>query len=230
MATRGHGERGRATELELQVTDSECFFVSASAAASCRVSLEHLVHRSDDTRLEFFAVKGVDPAQVVEMAADSPDIVEARVVEDALDGGVVEFVVSGPCVTRTLADEGAVTQRVTASEGTGRVVADVPPHADVRAVVETFQSRHPGSELLASRQAPPAVPARTDVGLREALAGGLTGRQLEVFRTAYAEGYFEWPRKSTAEECAEALGISQPTFSQHMRAVQRTVSEHLFEG
>ncbi|MFT4884608.1 MAG: putative DNA binding protein [Natronomonas sp.] len=218
------------TELEFQVTDPECFFVWASEEAACQLTLEHLIHRSDGALLEFFAVEGADPNHVVGMAEDVSEIAEARVVRESRDGGLVEFVVSGACVTTTLADAGAVTREVTASEGTGRVVASVPSHADVRAVVERFRSEHAGSELLASREGVQPVPIGTELGLKETLAGRLTDRQVEVLRTAYLRGYFEWPRESSAEECAEALGITQPTFSQHMRAVQQAVAACLFEA
>lgn len=221
---------GGGTELELQVTDRDCLFVRASAVCDCRLSLEHLIHRSDETLLEFFAVEGANPGAIVEMAEDVAGIDEARVVRESPDYGLVQFGVSGPCVTTTLADAGAVTKSVTAAEGVGRVVASVPPHADVRSVVETFQSRHDGTEILASRQAGYSVPIQTELGLKETLAGRLTDRQLEVFRTAYLSGYFEWPRESTAEECSAMLGITQPTFSQHIRSVERAITECLFDG
>jgi predicted DNA binding protein len=57
----------------------------------------------------------------------------------------------------------------------------------------------------------------------------LTDKQQEVLRMAYLSGYFSWPRRSTAEECADALGIAQPTFSQHVRAAQEKVIDRLFE-
>jgi len=229
MAIQDTSGARTATEIELQVDNQECFFVRASEETSCRLTLEHLVNRSDGNLLEFFAVDGVDPGRVVGMATEVPAITEARVVRNDPDGGLVQLVVSGPCVTTTLADAGAVTQAVAASEGTGRIVASVPPHADVRTVVETFRSRHDGSELLASRQ-DSAVPVRTEQGVRGTLADRLTDRQLETLRTAYLSGYFEWPRESTAEECAAALDISQPTFSQHMRAAQNAISACLFES
>lgn len=228
MAIQNADQSMGGTELELQVTDQECFFVWASEEASCRLTLEHLIHRSDGALLEFFAVEGADPHYVVEMADDVSGIAEARIVRESPDGGLVEFVVSGPCVTATLADAGAVTREVMASEGTGHVVASVPAHADVRTVVERFQAQHGGSELLASREGVQPVPIGTELGLKETLAGRLTDRQVEVLRTAHLRGYFEWPRESTAEECAEALGITQPTFSQHMRAAQRAVAACLF--
>jgi predicted DNA binding protein len=229
MATR-NAERARtASEVEFRVTDPACFFVRASGEASCRMVLEHLIRRSDGNLLEFFAIDGVDPRTIVEMTSETPGIVETQLLREAPESGLVRFVVSGPCVTTTLADAGAVTRTVTASEGIGRVVASVPAHVEVRTVVESFWSRHPGSELLATRDGPQSVPVRTELGLKETFAGRLTDRQLEVLRTAYLSGYFEWPRESTAEECAEALGISQPTFSQHLRAAERAMSACLFE-
>lgn len=230
MAINETGATGGGTELELQVTDRDCFFVRASGEAACRLSLEHLIHRSDGKLLEFFAVEGADPGEVVGMADGVAGIDEAHVVRESRDGGLVQFVVSGPCVTTTLADAGAVTQAVTASDGIGRVVASVPAHADVRSVIETFRSRHDGTDLLASRQDAHSIPIQTELGLKETLAGRLTDRQLEVLRTAYVSGYFEWPRESTAEECSAMLGITQPTFSQHMRSAQRAITECLFEG
>jgi len=230
MAVQDVSTTGTSTQLEFRLTDPECFFVWASEEASCRLTLEHLIHRSDGKLLEFFSVDGIHPGEVVDLAADASAVSEARPVRESPDSGLVQFVVSGRCVTTTLADAGAVTRAVAASEGTGRVVASVPAHVDVRSVVETFRARHSETDLLASRQEDGSVPVRTEQGLKGTLAGRLTDRQLEVFRTAYLSGYFEWPRESTAEECADALGITQPTFSQHMRAVQGAMAACLFEG
>ncbi len=229
MAIQERAGSSSATEIVLRIDDEECFFVWASERAACRLHLEHLVHRSGSELLEFFAVDGTRPGRVVEMAEETPAIAEARVVRQTADGGLVELLVTGSCVTTTLADAGAVTRTVTASEGDGRVVAIVPAHADVRTVVETFRTRHGGSDLVAQRQAPESIPVRSERGVKGTLTDRLTDKQIEVLRTAYLRGYFEWPRESSAEECAQSLGISQPTFSQHMRAIQSTMVECLFE-
>jgi predicted DNA binding protein len=44
----------------------------------------------------------------------------------------------------------------------------------------------------------------------------------------YSAGLFEWPRQSTGQELAERLGISPPTFNQHLRAAERLVFEEVF--
>lgn len=205
------------------------FFIRASAEADCHVFLEDLIHRTDDQLLEFFTVRAVSVERVLRMVADEPAITEARLIREGPDGGLFQFVVSGPCVTATLADSGAITRAVSASAGEGRVVATVPAHVEVRTVVETFQRRHPNSKLLARRDGDQSALVRTTEGVHAALADRLTEKQLDVLRTAYLSGYFDWPRESTADECAAALGIAQPTFSQHIRTAQYKVFTSLFD-
>lgn len=62
---------------------------------------------------------------------------------------------------------------------------------------------------------------------RRLLLAGLTDRQLQVLRTAYAKGFFDRPRRGSAGECAAALEIAQPTFSQHLREAERKIMDWL---
>lgn len=220
---------GSAVELELELRDRDCFFVDASAVADCRVELEHMVNRSDGRLLEYFTVKEAAPDRVLSLVEEAGAIDEARLISRSVDGGLFEFVVSGPCVTTTLADTGAIARSVSAEGGVGDILAGVPGHVDVRRVVEQFRERHPKSDLTACRSSDGPVPVRTERGVHATMADQLTDKQLEVLRTAYLSGYFGWPRRTTAEECADALGIAQPTFSQHIRVAQAKVIGGLFD-
>lgn len=51
----------------------------------------------------------------------------------------------------------------------------------------------------------------------------LTDRQQEVLETAFAMGYFEYPRGANASEVADALGICPSTLAEHMAAAQSKV-------
>lgn len=223
------GTTGSAVEVELKLRDSDCFFVDASAVADCRIELERLVNRSDDRLLEYFTVEGAPPDRVLSIAEESTTIDEARLINRGFDGGLFEFVVSGPCVTTTLADTGAVARSVSAENGVGAVLADVPGHVDVRHVVEQFRDHYPESDLVACRDAEDPIPIRTERGAHALIADRLTDKQYEVLRTAYLSGYFSWPRRTTAEECAEVIGIAQPTFSQHIRVAQEKIIGRLFD-
>ena len=228
MATHHISGVEAAVQLEFRVPDRGLFFVDASRDAPATVSLAELFPRADGRLLEYFTVEGVPPDRVFDLADDEPSIDEARLVSSTDDSSLFEFVVSGPCIAGTLADVGAAVRSVSARAGVGRVVADVPPHADVREVVEAVQDAH-DAELVARRERDHDTPAFTKGAFRERLVDRLTERQLETLRTALAAGYYRWPRAATAEECAERLGIAQPTFTQHLRAGERKLLEALFE-
>lgn len=220
METQKVGRQQTSTEVTFEVRDRELFFVHASAVADCAVELERMVHRSDGRLLEYFTVEGAPPDGVLEEAEAASAIDDARVVRSSGSAGLYEFVVSGPCIGATLADAGAMIREVRADEGLGRVVADVPPHADTRRTVETVEGHHVAEVASVRRRDRPA-PEFTPDEFREALVDRLTDRQLEILRTAYGDGYFNWPRDSTAQEIASALEITQPTFAEHLRAGQR---------
>jgi predicted DNA binding protein len=188
MGTTTAGFTGSAVEIELELRDRDCLFVDASAVAECRIALEHMVNRSDGQLLEYFTVSGASPERVKSVAEDSPAISEVRLINRGVDGGLFEFVVSGPCVATTLADTGAIARSVSADSGVGEVVADIPAHVDVRPVVERFRDRHSDSTLTACRQSADPVPLRSRDGVHSTVADDLTDKQLEVLRTAYLSG------------------------------------------
>lgn len=50
---------------------------------------------------------------------------------------------------------------------------------------------------------------------------GLSPRQYEIISTAIQSGYYEWPRETEAEEIADKLGITHPTFLEHLRKAEQ---------
>jgi predicted DNA binding protein len=78
-------------------------------------------------------------------------------------------------------------------------------------------------DRVAKRDAPTNRPTAPDD-----VRSLLTDRQLEVLRTAIDSGFYNWPRTQSGQEIAETLGISQPTFHNHLRAAERKVLQHLF--
>ena len=53
--------------------------------------------------------------------------------------------------------------------------------------------------------------------------GVLTQRQEAIIRTAFASGYFNYPRRVDSSKLANKLGISVSTLSEVMRAAQRRI-------
>ena len=65
------------------------------------------------------------------------------------------------------------------------------------------------------------VPGPSDLRAR------LTDRQREVLEVAVANGYYAFPRRSTVEDLAVELGISQSTASEHLRRIEASVLQEL---
>jgi predicted DNA binding protein len=57
----------------------------------------------------------------------------------------------------------------------------------------------------------------------------LSDRQLEALLTAKSEGYYSWPREIKANEVAEEVGVTGPTFLEHLRKAEHKILVPLLE-
>lgn len=92
-------------------------------------------------------------------------------------------------------------------------------------LVTTVEHLFPSATLTDRAQADPVASAPWSFALSEAL----TEKQARILETAYRSGYFDEDRKRTGSEIAESLGISQPTFSNHLRAAQYRLFSAIWE-
>lgn len=222
------GERP-AFEVEFVVQDEEYPFVRASADGACTVELAEMIARSGDRYAEFFNVVGANPEDIVALAAGH-ETVDVTLLTEYDDGGFFEFVVSENCPAHRLAQLGALPRDVWGADGEGRIVAEVPPHRDVSAVVEAFLDAEPDAELVTKRRTDSVTPVFTSGSEQELLHRHLTDRQREVLEAALEAGYYEWPRECTGEDVASELGITSATFSEHVNAAERKLLAALFDG
>jgi hypothetical protein len=133
---------------------------------------------------------------------------------------------SGESPLLTLIGYGATVGEVAYADGAGRVRASVPPD-EAADVLRALRDAFPGTTLRRKRERERDV--TTLAGFRRTARDRLTDRQLEALRTAFLAGYFEWPRRSTAEEVAETMEISSPTLHSHLRKSLRELLTVFFE-
>jgi len=215
-------------EVEFQTENPRHPFVRGSAEASCTFDLAKMVPRRDDAYAEFFTVVGADADRIVGLV-DDRETVAAELLAEHEDTTLVEFLVSGDCPARRLAELGALPQTVRASDGEGRIVADVPAGRDAAAVTEAFLAADPEAELVTKREKETVAPPFSAAGVRQLLRTHLTERQLDVVETAFEMGYYDWPRRCTGEEVAAELDVASATFAEHVRAAERKLLAVLFE-
>jgi len=215
------------TEVEFRTADRDAFLARASGTLGCRIDLSSTVSIDADASRFYLSVSGARPQAIADVVDGADGVSDPRVIETHEDGCAVSVRVEGGSAVRALTEHGATVRDATATDGDVHVVADLPEGASVRPVAAGLRDRFPDARL-ASKESVARSPL-TESSLREGVADRFTDRQWAALSAAYHGGYFDWPRGSTAEEVADAMGVSSPTFHNHLRKAQRALLDGLFE-
>ncbi|QLC33448.1 PAS domain-containing protein [Halarchaeum sp. CBA1220] len=199
--------RSRAVAAELGVP----------ASGDGRFRFERTVAAGDGEYIHYVWVSGLSTEEAMAVFEDAERYRHVRLVGERDDAVLVEATTADAHVTTAIASHGGRLRSMTVRDGEVRVLAEFPQGVDLRTVTGSIREVADDVELVAQRTV-----ARDDAedGRVDAL-GDLTERQRAAFESAYYGGYFEWPRDSTAEDLAETMGVSAPTFHQHLRAAER---------
>jgi predicted DNA binding protein/PAS domain-containing protein len=208
-------------ELELRVDDDGDPLVRASEQTGASLAVTGVVPGGPED-LAYVAVEDADGDVVADALAAGATSVEA------VGDGLLEWVVGEETLVGTLLAHGANVQSVSVADGTATAVVELPSDADVRSLVDRLQQSLPDTELLARRERDRPT-ERADT-LPEGGVDELTDRQQEALEVAYRAGYFDWPREATAEEVADRMDISSPTFHYHLRRSEETLLAGLFDA
>ncbi|TKX46189.1 MULTISPECIES: bacterio-opsin activator domain-containing protein [unclassified Halorubrum] len=215
------------TEVEFHTGDDGAFLARASDRLGCRIELASTVDVDDDVSRAYLSVEGARPQDVATAVEASPGVSDFRVIETREEGCSASVRLADGSLVRALVDHGATVRDASAAEGRVRVVADFPEGTNVRPVADGLRDRF-ADVRLASKESVARSP-RTESALRDGVADRFTDRQWAALSAAYHGGYFDWPRGSTAEEVADAMGVSSPTFHNHLRKAQRALLDGVFE-
>ena len=227
----GRAEGDAVVEIQFRVADPSYALVAIPDRTGCSTYVEQIAPNGDNTYSIFHSFSGAAPERVL-AAIDEYDGLEVRLLDAGDDGGIAEVRVTSPDrhFVTTLADAGAIPRHLSSAEGVAHIVAEVPNGSDAADVVERFQRAHPAVEVAARRQKSYTTPLFSRRDLQRSVEELLTDRQREVLLAAFEGGYFESPRENSGEAIADELGISAPTFSQHLRSAEQKVCSLVFEA
>jgi predicted DNA binding protein len=221
-------------ELTFESTDSASFFVSASERLDCTIDIRDTIPASDEMLVHYASIRGasLDAFRDFTESADwAAQLRQLRQTEDP-PGGDVEIGLSRQSLAQALVTDGAVVTTDTVTDGRAEIVCEVPLSSDIRSLVTHVQESFPETTLVSKREY--TTPAKSDAHALGQVLGDifeteLTDRQQQILRAAMYGGYFKSPRESTATEIADALLLTQSTFSYHLRNAQQTLFERLFD-
>jgi predicted DNA binding protein len=216
---------GTGIRAEVRVEPGETCLVARAAARtgtqSRTVRKSVNVDAPDRTTVEFM-LEGSDPG--VDAGADLPDGVDP--VFDYGDTTVYRYTRDGtdrcPCDCIETYDCPIADRHV--RDGSVFLTFHAPDVGTLRDLVADLRETFPAVDvqrLLRSEG------SRDDHDLVFVDRGTLTARQRETLRNAHELGYFDHPKQANAGDVADAMGISRPTFSEHLAAAQSKVLDAL---
>lgn len=215
-------------ELTFTVSDPTDILARLAHAIDDEIHFDGLVDHSGDSTELFFTVQDSTANDVISEAKALCGISETQVIRDGDKARVFTVTVTEPTLASRIIDNQAIICSLTATEQEMTVVVDLPSTTAVREFLDTLKSTYPNLGFM-SRQNNDR-PIKRGQGLQEVVAEQLTDRQREVLKTAYLSGFFQSPRARTGAELAEALDISQSTFTHHLRGAERRFFEMVFDN
>ncbi|SEV82162.1 bacterio-opsin activator domain-containing protein [Natrinema salifodinae] len=214
-------------ELEFRIDGGDTFSFDLSEEYGCTCSLEWAGTTAEGRTFQYVTIDGLDGDTVLEEAEAHDSVERCRLIHDGDERCTIEMRLSKSGV-RTLENHGATIRDITVEDGVGTCLVEVSQDADIREIAEALTLVYENTELVARREVD--RPVRTAAERRNRILDQLTDRQLTTLRLAYYGGFFDWPRESTGEEIAEAMGISPPTMHQHLRKGHKSILGEFFEG
>jgi predicted DNA binding protein len=228
-ATRNRQTLRSATrrELELGFEAEDSVLAGLTTGNDWRVAVEGTAQPEVDRLLCYVGVTAEDVAAFEAAADDHEGTDRVRRLGDRDDGAMYELGLGEESPLLALVDRGGTIQSAAAGDGTLTVTVHVSPATDIRDLVDSLAVDFASVALLAKRTTEAVTGDVADVST--VFADDLTDRQRVALQTAFRGGYFESPRDSTAEELAESIGVSSPTFHHHLRAAHRKLLDALLD-
>ncbi len=190
--------------------------------------LEQTVPTGDGDYLTYGTATGnaITAIEALVASPEFPHWESVTVLSSATDDTRFEVSLTNPPVRTTVAAHGGSVVESRFEDGNYTTTVHLPPGTDVRRLTDAITEVLPAIELVTRRQV--ARPEATTAPFERLLSAELTDRQRTALEAAFFAGFFEWPRDSSGEAVASSIGISSPTFHQHLRKAQGKVFESLF--
>lgn len=216
-------------ELELRSRDEDGPLLQVASETDCELEVTGIVPGGEGGS---GATAYIDVTGAPTQAATALEDASAGSVKPIrTDGGqgLLEWSVPRESLVGTVLEHSIGILRVTVESDHLECLVEVASEANVRAMLDELHETFPETRLEAKRQRD-LDPLERSGSLPGGVVEELTDRQREALEAAYHAGYFEWPRESSAEDVAEALDISRPTFQGHLRKAEDAVLAELFSS
>lgn len=204
--------------VEFRVTGDECPLAEATRATGGAVEAAAPLLREDGYTLLRFSTDDSDVGERL----DADDRI--RYLHRAAADGRYTFrcLSKERCVVHRLIDKGFLVESVRYVDGVERHVGAVVGQDVLHGVLEAA-----GEAVGVQLERISPLGEDADDGI--ASPWNLTPTQVEALQTAHDMGYFDVPKRVTAQEVADAIGISKSAFLERLRRGQSELFDRMLE-
>jgi len=200
-------------ELEFYIRDVfDTLDIEASGEGP--VTLDTAVPVEDDEYLVYGTAPPAGVPMVEALVEGIPHWTSVRFFDDT----GFELRLTEPPVLSVLAALGGRIDRAVIDDGGYHMALHVAAGTDPGPLIDAVTEAYPTAELSRRRQRSRDDETVTRSDRLE--SADLTDRQRAVLESAFHAGFFEWPRETSGEQLADSLGVSSPTFHQHLRKAE----------
>ncbi|WP_135829695.1 helix-turn-helix domain-containing protein [Halorussus halobius] len=218
------------SQLTLEVWHPECWTLETTAAVDAGL-LAHSVHEVEDlinARLTAYADTHDEIDALVEAIAESEltqrverihHFFNPNLRTDAAGNVTEELLVrydSANSIHDAFLSRGFIPdEEIRISDGYEYwTVVVTASRQTVRTRLDEIRREMDAEITVRGMKSPETTASASETGNR------LSERQLEVFELARREGYYSWPRETSATELAEQLDVAKPTVLEHLRKAE----------
>ena len=213
-------------ELEFQMPDI-LDAVERPVEIEETVTLDHAVPVDDEEYLVYGTATPEATETVISLGEVLPHWGPVTIRSDD-DASRFEARLTDPPVISTVATLGGYVDSFVIENGNCKMVLHLAPTVEVRQIIDVVKEAYPQAEMVRRQQ---ITRSRDNLrSIHRHLMANLTDRQRAALDAAYHAGFFEWPRAVDGTEVADSLGVSPPTFHQHLRKAEQKVFDALLSS
>ncbi|MGM0717196.1 MAG: response regulator [Halobacteriota archaeon] len=217
-------------EAELELAEPTHYLTdllskSASDPAAAEITVEGTHRYSERLSMQYVTLSGIPLDRFLDAAETHSAIEETTIIDDG-DPPRIQLSITELPPELTLTTHAAVVGPSSVTAEWATLSLELPSRGSLSDVVEAIERKH-GAVSTRSKIASERSDDRIELGSPINTAE-LTEKQAAALRAAYHHGYYERPRKSSAAEIADALGVAHSTYLQHLRTAQQKVFSSIY--
>lgn len=200
-----------------------------------RIEFENAFYAADGDWIESLLViseDAFDPAAALESLSRVDLFHSERVSDEQSNQQIYRLTVVAhepyPFLLGLILREEAIPNRLMLSADHFDGVATVAEWEDFRRLADEIQEQFGQFELVSVNQTETTGAPLGGGQFSRVVRNELSRDQLAVLQTAYEMGYFDTPRKASADEIATELKIAQSTFSERLRFAENQLFNLVF--